>query len=210
MIARVGHIAGQKTADLAAARITDFGNLRSCAMLCHAVAPIGAVAAASTDHVYPSPCRSACASGGPVSRFTGGIGGFPAAIGYHGKTAIEFAGNRVTVVRVSEILTKGRKPCRKNQSSSRPSQPSPCPLALKATPNEPWPVQAQALSLQKCWEPTAQAPCSQVLPLACSVTTSAFAAPSAADRRASSDASPLSDRRRGMTPAAVSRFGGDH
>ncbi len=210
MIAMVGHLAGQETADLRTVRIARFATLRACAMISDVAARFGTRASATTDHVYPSPCRSACPTGGPVSHLTRGIGGIPAAIGYHGKTAIELWGNNVDFGAIFEKLEKGRKPCRKNQSSSRPSQPSHFPLAWKATPNVLSSAQAVVWSQLKCWAPIVRALCLPVQRLACSVTTSASAVPPHAKSAARNRAVSQSFRRRGVTPAAFLRFGGDH
>lgn len=209
MIAVVAPVMGQKTAYCGATGIARFVKLRACTMIAGVAAQSRRRAAAITDHVSNSLCRSACSAGGPVSFSGGSFGGNPADIGYHGKTAIELTGNTVDFGGVPQILTKGRKPCRKNPSSSRPSQPSLCPLVSKATPNVPLQALAQVWLQLKCLAPTAPALFWQVPPQACSVTTSASAVLHVADAAALRRDTILVGRRRGMTPAAVSRFGGD-
>lgn len=209
MIAAGVYCTGQETADFRAVSNVRFVMARACAMLCSAVARSGTRAFASSDQSYPSLGRSACRTGGPVSILQHGIGGIPADIGYHGKWAIEFNGKSVDSGAVFEKLVKGKKPCRRNQSSSRPSRPSLCPLALKAIWNAASPVQAQAISARRSSAPI-QPEQHLLAPLpACCATMRTFAVQHGAKPTALIVNHDQARRRRGTTPAAVLRFWGD-
>ena len=136
------------------------------------------------------------------------MGGKPTAIGYHGKTAIEFSVDSANSGATNTKLNKGRKPCTSNPLSSLLSQLLACQLALKAIQSVQSLAQVPVWSQQKFWALTAQAQFWPVQPQACSVTTWAFAAQPHGKSCAPAGASGHYYRRRGNTPAAFLRFGG--
>ncbi len=161
---------------------------------------------ASCQHRYPSLCRSALTRGRPVSVFRRLIGKKRIVIGYHSAEAIEF--NAVGADSRATLKNKlGRRLCRKNQSSLPQLPYSALPVVLKATLNVVSQVQAQAWSHQKCWAQTAPAQSSQVLPLACCVTTQASTAAANLTNRAPFARAYQWNRRRSVPAAAVLRFG---
>lgn len=210
MIAVVAHVVRQETADFAARIFAGFGALQTCAMIGRAVARSGLRALLSFDQFDPSPDRPACSRGGPVSFGTAGLGGKPDDIGYHTHKGIELSCISDDSGAVSEKPNKGRTSCRRNPSSWRHLLLSLCLAVWKATPNVPSQVQALVWSRRNCWAQTVPARFWPVPLQASFVTTSASAAPSAANFAARNRAVSHHCRRRGHAPAAVLRSWGDH
>jgi hypothetical protein len=161
---------------------------------------------ADCRQVYPSPDRSACSSGGPVTVFRLSFGGKQTDIGYHTSLAIEL--RTVSVDSGATSKNKlGRELCIKNQSFLPQWPFSALQVVLKATWNVASRAQAQVLLHLKCWAQTALVPFLLVPQLACFVTTPGSTPAVKRDLRASVAHLNQWSRRRGNTSAAVLRFG---
>jgi hypothetical protein len=187
-----------------------FAQAQPCAMIGRAAAVSTAGVTVKSHHGHPSLDRSARFAGGPVSRLSPDMGGNRTVIGYHSNSAIELGAISVDSGAIFQKPSKGRIPCRRNQSSSPSSRLSHFPLVWKAILNAPSLVLVAVWSRLKSWARIVPARCWQVPPSAYSVTTSAFAHKHVANRTALAKAYIENCRRRGFAPAAVLRFGGDN
>ena len=201
----------RESAYLWGGRTCGFATGSECGSLGHAAGRPSKRPAALCQHRYPSPDRSALSQGRPVILFqrsdSGGlIGGKPTVIEYQGPRPIVFARWRTNSGAALKSML-GKQTCKRHPSSL----PQWRPLALLAAWTPTWNAaplaQVQALSLPKRWAPIRQARRWPVLPLAFCVTTQASAAAHVAKTFAFSKAFDHCSRRRGMTPAAVSRSG---
>ena len=162
--------------------------------------------AANSLHRYPSPDRSAYSPSRPITVFRRKLPKRNGDIGYHSEIAMHRGADR-TNCGATYKTTIGLRLCKRHQSSSRQWQYLVWQVALKATLSAAWPVQARALWPQKCLALTAQVPCLRVPQQVCCATTQALTAASKTDNRAHLGRAIYGNRRRGVTPAAVFRFG---
>lgn len=155
---------------------------------------------------YPSLDRSALSQGRPIAFFCRSTKDIAIVIGYQGGSAIQSA----AVGAHSGATSKqklGRRLCKRNQSLSQLLLYLALPVVLKATWSVASQARAQVLSHLKCWAQTAQAQSWPVLPQVCCATTQASTAAANLNNRALIARTHQSNRRRGISSAAVLRFG---